>query len=225
MPSDLDTTLGPRGEVPACFTPSPVLPSKARPEILLSPATQLKRCEKPPVPPKGLVSGQKEGRGSKSKKEGSLDAKPGWFRRKLASVLYPDAKQVNLEDTSAKMEAYYDKSRQCWVFPDADGSTPKAQEAGPPPGPPKKLPSPLAHPSDMETVDDSLDAMMAPPRRSSSTPSMSPSPLAAMMAPPPMRSMPISASRGSNNAMTVRAPKPSQSVPTFATFTMKPTRT
>ena len=235
MSSQPEEKLGQLPEVPTHRTRSPVFSPEARlntaskPDMPLSPVTQLKGCGKPPVPPKGPLPGHKDESDSTSKlvkKQGSLDAKPGWFRRKLASVLYPDAKQVNLEDTSAKMEAYYDKSRQCWIFPNADVNT-QAPEAGPPPAPPKMMPpSALTQPPKMTEVDDPLDAMMAPPRRSSSTPSMAASPLTAMMAPPPMRSMPNSGSRSSNNdAMTVCAPKPSQSVPTFATFTAKPVGT
>ena len=180
---------------------------------------------KPPSALEGSVQGPNVGTRKKNKvpsKDASLDAKPGWFRRKIASVLYPDAKQVSLDDTSAKMEAYYDKTLKRWVFPDADGSVPDLRIEGPPAGPPKVPPTIAALSSEVNELKSSQTAVVALPRRSSSSPAMSVDPLAAMMAPPPMRSMPNPAARKSGDAMTIRAPKISQSVPSFATFAVKP---
>ena len=141
----------------------------------------------------------------------AIDAKPGWFRRKLSAVLYPDATRVDLAEASAPA-AYYDKACGRWILPDTDGKDGHSTAAPPLRAPP---PSASMRPPGLAPAGQSSPPLPSPPRRAASTSAMAADPLAAMMAPPPMRAVPRAHRVG--DAMTIRAPQ-SQSTPSFATF-------
>ena len=141
----------------------------------------------------------------------AIDAKPGWFRRKLSAVLYPDATRVDLAEASAPA-AYYDKACGRWILPDTDGKDGHSTAAPPLRAPP---PSASMRPPGLAPAGQSSPPLPSPPRRAASTSAMAADPLAAMMAPPPMRAVPRAQRVG--DAMTIRAPQ-SQSTPSFATF-------
>ena len=140
----------------------------------------------------------------------AIDAKPGWFRRKLSAVLYPDATRVDLAEASAPA-AYYDKACGRWILPDTDGKDGHSTAAPPLRAPP---PSASMRPPGLAPAGQSSPPLPSP-RRAASTSAMAADPLAAMMAPPPMRAVPRAHRVG--DAMTIRAPQ-SQSTPSFATF-------
>ena len=140
----------------------------------------------------------------------AIDAKPGWFRRKLSAVLYPDATRVDLAEASAPA-AYYDKACGRWILPDTDGKDGHSTAAPPLRAPP---PSASMRPPGLAPAGQSSPPLPSP-RRGASTSAMAADPLAAMMAPPPMRAVPRAHRVG--DAMTIRAPQ-SQSTPSFATF-------
>ena len=140
----------------------------------------------------------------------AIDAKPGWFRRKLSAVLYPDATRVDLAEASAPA-AYYDKACGRWILPDTDGKDGHSTAAPPLRAPP---PSASMRPPGLAPAGQSSPPLPSP-RRAASTSAMAADPLAAMMAPPPMRAVPRAQRVG--DAMTIRAPQ-SQSTPSFATF-------
>jgi hypothetical protein len=140
----------------------------------------------------------------------AIDAKPGWFRRKLSAVIYPDATRVDFAEASAPA-AYYDKDCGRWILPDTDRKDEHATAASPPRAPP---PSASMCPPGLAPAHQ-YSPPLPPPRRAASTSAMTADPLTAMMAPPPMRAMP--SARHVGDAMTIRAPQ-SQSTPSFATF-------
>lgn len=140
----------------------------------------------------------------------AIDAKPGWFRRKLSAVIYPDATRVDFAEASAPA-AYYDKDCGRWILPDTDRKDEHATAASPPRAPP---PSASMCPPGLAPAHQ-YSPPLPPPRRAASTSAMTADPLTAMMAPPPMRAMP--SARRVGDAMTIRAPQ-SQSTPSFATF-------
>lgn len=136
----------------------------------------------------------------------------GTLRKGIIKWMLPNAVDAT-ENTGSKLEAYFDKNLNRWVFPGEEAQA-AAALAPPPTGPlgGAAAPSNNSNSSGGTTIVTSFSNAPAAPQSSSSSNDMDP--LAALMAPPP-RSMPSSQNLAADNdplALMMRPP-PVRSLP------------
>jgi hypothetical protein len=116
----------------------------------------------------------------------SEDAAPkSWWKSKVTKWIYPDAAEAN---EGQKMEAYFDKDKGRWVFPDDDPNALESVADSAPPPPPAAMKAAASTPNlssaDSSGGSDPLAALMMPPKRAMPSASNSSDPLSALMQPP-----------------------------------------
>lgn len=154
-------------------------------------STPSKEKTKPPRPPASAPSGQKgqldiKGSGTGRTGSANLEAKQSRMSRIISRLFYPGAKSVDWdEQTNKEQDFYFDKEREQYVFPNADGEVPDNPADKPPPTslPPMNLSG---------DGDGGLHHSRSTPQMSNSNTANAKSsaesdPLAALVAPPPAR--------------------------------------
>ncbi len=110
----------------------------------------------------------------------------GFIRSKVLKIVAPDAHEAT-QNLGDKLEAYFDKSKNTWVFPGQENE-PAPAALAPPPTSAMPMSAPQAAPAAPAAQDDDpLAALMAPPSRGvmySAPQSDAGDPMAALMAPP-----------------------------------------
>ncbi|KAG7359509.1 WW domain containing protein [Nitzschia inconspicua] len=144
----------------------------------------------------------------------------GSLKSWIIKRLNPDATECHLPDSEG--QAYYDKEKKRWIFPDMDPNEEIQPLAPPPKTPVPSNPQPVPTPKD----DDPLAAMMAPPSRAPSSikrpggiPKTTPGRYPPGMMPPVSSGMSNSGASAGGGPASFAA-----SAPPFAVFTPKLTK-